>query len=469
MKLNSLSNRRRSLLAAILSSLALGLTILLVISIRSPQPAEAAASQFDQLFGTRGFVSTDVTPGDDDLTSVAIQSDGKIVAAGSCGIGTKSFCVVRYNVNGTVNGTVTTSITGTVDKANAIALQADGKIVVGGVSSFEEDFTVVRYNANLTLDTSFDGDGIAVIPLSDSQVINDLAIQPDGKILAAGWTSGTPGRHFMLARFNPNGSMDTSFDTDGLVVTLIGSAGQATSVALQSDGKIVAAGFATVSGGNHFAAARYNANGSLDTTFDADGSVTTAIGAIDQSYDLLVQPDGKIVVAGYTTTEGLLEATFALVRYNQNGSLDATFDGDGKLITNFGHTGRGLAMQADGKIVAVGTFSYGNPLTAVVRINPNGSLDDSFHGDGRFLLLTPGSTQDTTAVAIQADGMIVIGGWNDHQFILHRLLGDPHQAFTNFNAMFPADRVGTNPPGLPSNYGSLGDISGLRGTVTKVR
>lgn len=464
-------NRRYSLFIKILSTLALSLTALLVVSVKTPQTTEAAPSQFDQGFGTRGFVTTNLTGGEDDLTSMALQPDGKIVAAGFCGAGVTpiGFCLVRYHTNGSMD-TWTFTPSGSIDKANAIAIQADGKIVLAGVGSFDEDLTVIRYNANLSPDATFNGNGRVVVQLSGSQVINDLAIQPDGKILVAGWTSETPSRNFLLARFNANGSPDTSFDTDGMLTTLIGTAAQATGIALQSDGKIVAVGFANVGGADHFAVARYNVDGSLDNTFDADGSVITIIGGLDQAFDLVIQADGKIVVGGYTAVTNPTNSTFALVRYNGNGSLDTTFDGDGKLVLTFGRECRELAIQADGKLVAVGPYQFFNPgQTAVVRINPNGTLDGSFHGDGRLRLSIPGTIQNANAVLIQPDGKIVIGGTNDHQFVLHRLLGDPHQSFTNFNAMFPVDRVGTNPPGLPSNYGSIGDISGLTGTVTKVR
>lgn len=465
-------HRRAAFFIKLLSSLALGLTILMFFAVRFPRPTEAAPSQFDQGFGTRGLVNTDLFAGEEDLTSIAVQSDGKILAAGSCETAGNivGFCVVRYNANGTVDNSVVTPITGQFDKVNAIAVQADGKIVVGGVSGVEENFAVARYNANLTLDNTFGAAGLAVLAFPESQVLNDLAIQADGKIVVAGWAVGSPGRNFALARFNTNGTLDSSFGNLGVVNQLIGLGAQATSIAVQPDGKIVAAGFANVGGSDHLAVARYQADGTPDNAFDADGRVTTIFGAVDQAFDVVIQPDGKIAVAGYTTPTNILGATFALVRYNSTGLLDTTFDGDGILVPNFGHVCRGVALQADGKLVAVGPAGFNQPgQTAVVRVNPNGSLDGSFHGDGRFVIPPPGFLQETRAVGIQPDGKIVVGGYSDHKFVLHRLLGDPHQAFTNFNGMFPADRVGTNPPGLPSNYGSLGDINGLPGTVTKVR
>ncbi len=200
----------------------------------------------------------------------------------------------------------------------------------------------------------------------------DVAIQADGKIVVV----GSAGRQFALARYNSGGSLDTSFDGDGKVTTNFGGFAFASGVALQPDGKIVAVGG---SGGN-FALARYNSNGSLDTNFDGDGKVLTDFGGSESARAVAIQPNGKIVAAGGSFSFATFTQSFALARYNPNGSLDPSFDTDGKVTTALGGFARGVAVRPDDKIVAAGTTF--NPATSttdftVVRYNRDGSLDGS--------------------------------------------------------------------------------------------
>jgi uncharacterized delta-60 repeat protein len=176
------------------------------------------------------------------------------------------------------------------------------------------------------LDTTFDSDGkvTTAIGASDNEAYS-VAIQSDGKIVAAGSSKNGSNYDFALARYNTDGTLDTNFGTGGKVITAIGSSTDvAESVAIQSDGKIVAAGFSNNGSNNDFALVRYNTNGTLDTTFDSDGKVTTAIGsANDAAYSVAIQSDGKIVAAGFSNNGS--NNDFALVRYNTNGSLDTSF------------------------------------------------------------------------------------------------------------------------------------------------
>jgi uncharacterized delta-60 repeat protein len=214
------------------------------------------------------------------------------------------------------------------------------------------DFVVARYNANGTLDTSFSGDGKQTTKLG---VTTGVAIQGDGKIIAVG-SGGPDSDDFALARYNPNGSLDTSFSGDGKQLTDFGGLDAANAVALQG-GKIVLAGSGSLggTGGDDFALARYKPNGSLDATFSGDGKQTTDFGSADAANAVALQADGKIVAAG----RGAGEGDFALARYRANGSLDTTFSADGQQTTNFGFPTQiggasGVALQGDGKIVAVG-------------------------------------------------------------------------------------------------------------------
>jgi uncharacterized delta-60 repeat protein len=184
------------------------------------------------------------------------------------------------------------------------------------------------------LDTTFDGDGLVTTNFAAAAEARGLAIQGDGKIVVAGRVDAPGSRDFALARYNTDGSLDPALDTDGKVTTDFDAGldfGYA--VAIQADGKIVTAGYADVSGSRDFALARYNPDGSLDTAFDGDGKVTTDFaGSADVAWGMVIQGDGKIVVAGLADVSGT--GDFALARYNPDGSLDTAFEGDGRVTTD---------------------------------------------------------------------------------------------------------------------------------------
>ena len=226
-----------------------------------------------------------------------------------------------------------------------------------------------------------------------------MAIQANGKIVAVG--GGGPGGDFALARYNPGGSLDPSFSGDGMQTTDFGGSDLATGVALQGDGRIVVVG----RGGplpRGFALARYNPNGSLDTSFSGDGKQRTGFGGSDDgARAVALQANGKIVTVGRGGPGG----DFALARYNPNGTLDTSFSGDGKQRTGFGTQATGVALQADGRIVAVG----GGGDFELARYNPGGRLDPRFSGDGRQTT-DFGAADFATGMALQGDGKIVAAG-----------------------------------------------------------
>jgi uncharacterized delta-60 repeat protein len=412
------------------------ITLLLIGNV----PVFAQGGSLDFSFNSSGHRYDGFPGGTDELRAIAVQPDGKIVAVGRAdnipGSGT-DFAIVRYNLDGSLDttfgdgdGKVITAIGpgGNTDMAYGIAIQADGKILAAGqangISGSGTDFAIVRYNADGSLDATFDEDGkvtTAGAAGTGSDIAHALILQPDGKIIAVGESDFD----FTAVRYNSDGSLDTTFDSDGRVVTPITAAGGASAeiafaVGLQSDGKIVLAGYAgvTATSGQDFALVRYNTDGSLDSTFDSDGKVTTAIApgtGSDAAYAVAIQPDGKIVAAGYT---GSSTTDFGLVRYNANGSLDTTFDTDGRVITAIG-TGsdfaNGVAIQPDGKIVAAGRadgFAASGTDFALARYLSNGSLDSTFDGDGRAITaLGSGTNADiANAVSVQSDGKIIAAG-----------------------------------------------------------
>ncbi len=238
-----------------------------------------------------------------------------------------------------------------------MAIQGDGKIVaVGSRGPVCGDFALARYNPNGSLDTSFSGDGKQTTNFGDAaQGATGVAIQGDGKIIAVG--SGGPDLgDFALARYNPNGIARHELlrrrqADDRLRRFRRGERGGAPG----QQGRIGRQRQPRWNGGANFALARYNPNGSLDTTFSGDGKQMTDVG--DVANGVALQGDGKIVAAGRGAGGG--GYAFALARYNPNGSLDTSFSGDGKQTTDFGFPNqiggaRGVALQGDGKIVAVG-------------------------------------------------------------------------------------------------------------------
>ena len=382
----------------------------------------------DPLFSDDGKVTTAVGPSSDYAYSVAIQPwDQKIVVAGYCSNGSDwDFALARYNADGSLDtsfsddGIVTTPVGLSSDYGYSVALQPDHKIVVAG-SSFNgsnDDFAVVRYNPDGSLDTFFNGTGKVTTDIGGSSDYgHSVAIRPDGEIVVAGYTYNGSGYDFAVVRYTAGGSLDTSFNGTGKVTTDLGGyRDYGYSVALQSDGRIVVAGTSGDDARCGVAVVRYNANGSLDTSFGGGtGKVTTAVGAFrDYGYSVAVQSDDKIVVAGYSYNGS--DYDLALVRYEADGSLDTSFNGTGKVtipIASSGHDGLcGVALQADGKIVVAGDSQQGgNYDFALARFNTDGTLDTSFGEAGKVRTPIGASLDYGRGVAIQADGKIVVAGF----------------------------------------------------------
>jgi uncharacterized delta-60 repeat protein len=409
----------------------------------APHRVKADDGDLDKSFGAGGKVITDFSGGEDEATAVALQSDGKIVAVGStikAIVGAKrDFALARYNPDGTLDttfgsvGKVATDF-GNADIALAVAIQPDGKIIAAG-KAFKlgktaidtgNYFAVARHNSDGSLDTTF-GSGGKVI--GDLGAADALAIQADGKIVAAGvglTESQFPTPAFVVVRYNIDGSLDTSFGESGKVTTeffpgntVVGGGGNSVrDVVIQADGKIVAAGstYNPVAMRTNYAVARYNSDGSLDTSFGLGGKVTSPI--LDDSYAirLTIQSDNRIVVAGSASSRSGTGTVFAVTRYNSDGSLDSSFGSAGNATDDFfgiGSVVRAIAFTADGEIVAAGSVPRGSKGFdfAVARYNPDGILDTRFGGGGKVITeLSKDEDDDVNAVAIQADGQVVAVG-----------------------------------------------------------
>jgi uncharacterized delta-60 repeat protein len=319
------------------------------------------------------------------------------------------------------------------DWASAVAIQADGKLVAAGQSDARGrwDFALARYTARGRLDPSFGRGGTVLTDFgSHNDFANAVAIR-DGKLVAVGSGNRVPGPNdFALARYTADGSLDPSFGRGGKVLTDLGSdSDTANAVATEADGKLVAAGQ-----GVAFALARYTADGSLDPRFGRGGKVLTGFGSLsDIAHAIAIQADGKLVAVGSSGEP----ASFALARYAPDGSLEPSFGRGGKVLTDFGSSrdaaAGAVAIQADGKLVAAGgsrVLGDGRPDFALARYAADGSLDPSF-GPGGKVLTDFGSShaERASAVAIQADGKLVAVGWRNargrhNDFALARYTAD---------------------------------------------
>ncbi|MCC6356634.1 MAG: hypothetical protein IT577_22335 [Verrucomicrobiae bacterium] len=404
--------------------------------------APAAPGDLDPMFGTGGMVTTGISSGSQDyLYNLALQPDGKIVVVGTSYNSSSiwEWVVARYNPNGTLDTTfagdgILTTIIKTNGGATArgVAIQSNGMIVVVGSSGpfSDEDFAVARYTSLGALDTTFGG-GTGFVTTAIGAAgdwASDVAIQTNGKIVVSGTIAfGFDDNNFAVVRYNTNGTLDTTFSTDGKVTTDIGAMDIGGGVALQPDGKIVVAGNAE-NATDDFAVVRYTTAGALDTTFSTDGKVTTAVSnGHDWASGVAIQADGKIVVGGSAETPVSTNRSFAVVRYNANGTLDTSFSGDGKVTTQIFNNGASIgdiAIQSDGKIVAVGyataTFAQ---YFAVARYTTNGVLDSSFGTGG--IVTTPIADQNSVGFcgAVQTNGKILAGGYSGDDLALARYGG----------------------------------------------
>ena len=395
-------------------------------------PAFAAGGDLDTTFDGDGRLLTDFTAGDDAAVAIAIQVDGKIIVAGTT---SQRFALARYEADGSLDATfggdgrVTTSFVRGRQLVNAVAIQPDGKIVAVGVlrpTGEDARWALLRYNSDGSLDPSFSRDGKVIADVANGDdYLEDVTLQVNGKIVVAGGAGGAGGR-FAVARYNENGTPDPTFSGDGKVLTNLDTGfDYATADAIQEDTNIIAGGWSgpATSPDYRFAAVRYNANGTLDGTFGGDGKVTTNFTkGNDYAWDLALQPDGDILLAGAAGGAG---GRFALARYDITGALDTDFGGDGKVTTNLAagsDAATGVAVLGDGKVVA-GGWSGPVPIVpwfgpaasddfrfAVARYDPTGLLDPTFGVNGTVTTNFTKGSDHAWDMGVQADGKVILVG-----------------------------------------------------------
>lgn len=305
------------------------------------------------------------------------------------------------------------------ESANSCIIQADGKIVVGGFSASgpSADFIVARFNADGSLDNSFDADGLQVIDINGMDDRGtSIAIQFDNKILQAGYSENGSNMDFAVVRYNINGSLDTTFSSDGKILIPVGVNDDfATSIKIQSDNKIIVAGYSLFGFNNDFSAIRLNTDGILDTTFGNNGIMITPIGSSqDLCHFLTIQSDDKIVLSGSADNGSNFDV--AIARFNTDGSPDNSFDADGKVITdlsNGNEEGYSTIIQQDGKIIIGGyRGNVSNPDFFIIRYNSNGTIDSSFGTNGFTTSAIGSATDKITSIAQQPDGKVLATGYS---------------------------------------------------------
>lgn len=399
---------------------------------------------FDGDFSADGIGYYDVPDYEGGCTAkaLAIQPDGKIIVAGGAAqnagqlntnvalmclnpdggldvnFGNQTVWNAQNNYFATIGITIEDAqVVSTT--ANAVVVLPNGSIVVGTTYYTGEGFALQGFYSSGWLDeANFGNDGTVITNFGSYARLYALTTQSDGKIIAAGEASDGGSNTFAISRYYGNGGIDYNFSFDGKVTTNFGSNGaSARAVAVQPDGKIVAAGSYSV----QCALARYNSDGTLDNSFGSNGKVLTAIG--DESFinAIVIQPNGKIVVAGGSISSGF-QGNYTLVRYNTNGTLDASF-GVGGITTVSDGFFTGIAIQPDGKIVATGSRLTSQTID-VVRFNANGTRDNTFGVQG---FAYPVYGAEGRAIGIQPDGKIVaagisIGGTPNWKFCVVRYL-----------------------------------------------
>ena len=412
---------------AVLRAFSLSVVVLTLLFF-APRAAQAAAGDLDSRFGSGGVVQTDFSGGDDYGLGVKVQSDGKTVVVGQSGVYPLFHsALTRYNRNGALDrtfgtgGKVVAALDAGGDGSTAIVFQPDGKILTAGSvihNNFVVAFVTARFNTDGSLDQTFGNNGSVQTTFGDAAAEgNDVVLQTDGKIIVVGFSgagSYSSLNNFALVRFNPDGSLDQSFGSGGKIKS---TSGIATSAVLQTDGKIVVGG-SYDTGVHGFMLARYNPDGSLDTTFGNFGVTRTAIGNGDAfSFGIGLLSDGRIVLGGYSATTQ--DHDFTVARYNANGTLDQSFGTGGIAATDFsGGTddiAYALAVQRDNKIVLGGrSGAYPTFNFALARYTSTGQLDQTF-GTGGKVLTAVSNDSNGYALTIAGSKITLAGAVADSQ------------------------------------------------------
>ena len=394
----------------------------LLISVAALITTHVALAQYgtlDVTFDDDGKVSTEFGSYKSAVRSLALQLDGKIIAAGSTynNGSYHRFAVARYNNDGSLDTSFGTEgrVVGDFPEEKmaitSVFVQPDGKIIGSGIiynQYFDSEFMMVRFNADGSIDSGFGNNGMVS---EGSLTINSVKMQPDGKIVAAGFNYSQTGsqRDIAVLRFNTDGTIDTSFAQNGYFITSVGVRDYANSLSILPDGKIVIGG--AIFNGNHsdFCVIRLLPDGSPDPDFGLNGIASYDYDENDEITSICLQPDGKLVFSGFTGDDDN-EYLYAVMRINEDGSVDHGFGDDGLVTGEGGSMAKKVEVEPSGKILVAGAYGGGNNKTAsMLRFNHDGTLDPEF-GENGLITTTFSSSCQANAVVLQPDGKILLGG-----------------------------------------------------------
>jgi uncharacterized delta-60 repeat protein len=407
------------------------LAFLMLTTVLFGTAAFASPPDFDLSFNGTGKTSVSVgaPPSADFANAIALQGDGKILVAGQCnGILNVDFCAARFTPTGGIDttfrniGSVITAVSDGDDKAIGVHVQRDNKIVL--VGNCDGKMCVVRYESNGSLDVTFNSSGKSILTIPSSpSIAYGSTLDHEGRVLVVGWCGIS---FFCIARVTTSGILDTTFNGVGYATVQVAPGNNiATSVVIRPDGKILLGGYCFAG----FCAARFNEDGTLDSSFGGTGVVLVEIvlsGGRATSASL--STDGKLVVSGYCAD--VFYYKFCAVRLNDDGSIDVSFNTTGKTsfaLVNSGHSvSRATQLLPDGKLLMAGYCDNGaNDNFCMVRLNTDGSFDKTFSPSGFALRAFGGVGEVGNALVIQSDGKFLIAGKCSDGFCVARFEGGP--------------------------------------------
>ncbi len=421
----------------------------------------AQPGTLDANFGSGGKVTTVMGVNDyGTLNALAQQSDGKIIAVGS-GFNTISSTfnvkTIRYQTNGALDNTFGvggiasfTVGTGDQESGSATVIQPDGKILVAGYTYYwaDLDFFVLRLKANGTLDSTFGLNGITIKDLNSNEFVNSIALLSNGKIIIAGSAGNGTDQDMAVMRFNSDGKTDTTFGSKGKVTFSAAASSDdiATCMKIQTDSKIVLGGYtySSLNGSTKMVLARLDSNGILDNAFGTGGKVISSYNSGgDGIMAMELQSNGSILVGGNSKRTSM---DMILSRYTSSGLLDNTFGNAGLVYSSFGlkdEQTAALQIQADGKILLAGTTDSSTIDYALLRFSSNGLPDVAFGNNGKVATDFANSEDVANAMLLQADGKALLAGYSKTNFALTRYITTPGLVDAGItNLIVPASQCG---------------------------
>lgn len=382
----------------------------------------ASPSSLDTSFNKNGSASAFISYTINQSQAIIAQPDGKILTAG---YGGENAIITRFNNDGSLDkkfnsnnqrpGSVVVNL-GSQSAAYGLALQPDLKIIIAGFTTDTNNVNnafIQRYNPDGSIDQSFNQTGTVIDNFFGQAQLFGVAVQPDGNIVVTGWAINNGLSYALVARYKTDGTPDTTFNSSGYVTTLIGGVfTKSRAIQIQDDGKIVIAGQAQIDDNQQIVVIRYEADGTLDTTFNVSAATSPLSDCLTSAaFGMALQADQKIIITGSTNPydAGFNNKNYTVIRLDTNLDLDETFNADdtpGYIISDIGLQANDAIVQPNGQIVTCGFNYSNNHIVIVIRYNNDGTIDPTFN----FIINNVGSNTIANALALQPDGKIVVSG-----------------------------------------------------------